>query len=390
MTEPASRPQRGGPPTSVAPIEVRPVESRKDLDRFIRLPWRIYKDDPAWVPPLISDVKSVLDTRHPFHRHADVRLYLAWRDNEVVGRVAGILNHAHNEFHGEKTAFFGLFESVRDIDVTRALLRTVEAWARELGMDRLRGPMNLSTNDELVGPGVLVEGFDSPPVLMMGHTPPWYANLLEQADYRKAMDVLAYWIPAAIQERHVRFAEKVQKRMNVEFRTLDMKRFEAEVALVQDIYNSAWERNWAFVPMSEEEIRHLAKQLKPVIEPEFCILAFVDGEAVGFALMLPDYNRILKTMNGRLFPFGFLKLLWNRRKLDSVRILTLGLKPAWRNRGLDALLIHNLIVNGMRRGIRHGECSWVLEDNVGMRRGIENAGGKVYKTYRVYEKALVA
>jgi GNAT superfamily N-acetyltransferase len=169
-----------------------------------------------------------------------------------------------------------------------------------------------------------------------------------------------------------------------------MKRYEEDVALVQDIYNSAWERNWAFVPLSEAEIRHLAKQLKPVIQPEFCVLALVDDVPVGFAFMLPDYNVVLRRLNGRLLPFGFIKMLWYKRKIDSVRILTLGLKPAWRHRGLDALLIHNLIVNGTKRGIRHGECSWILEDNMGMRRGIENAGGRVYKTYRVFEKALSA
>lgn len=343
-----------------------------------------------WVPPLISDVKSLLNEKHPFHHHAEVRLFLAWRGNDVVGRIAGILNHTHNEFHNEKTVFFGLFESVRDEHVAATLLDTVEIWARALGMDRVRGPMNLSTNDELVGPGFLVDGFDTPPVLMSGHNPPWYAALVERCGYARAMDLLAYWMKAVIQERHVRFAEKVSKRMNVTFRTLDMKRFEEEVALVQDIYNDAWERNWAFVPLSEEEIRHLAKQLKPVIVPEFCILAFVDDEPVGFALMLPDYNTVLRKLNGRLFPFGFIRLLRSKRKIDSVRILTLGLKPAWRNRGLDALLIHNLIVNGLQHGIRHGECSWILENNLGMQRGIENAGGERYKTYRVFEKTLDA
>jgi GNAT superfamily N-acetyltransferase len=279
---------------------------------------------------------------------------------------------------------------VNEPAVAASLLRTVESWAHDRDMHIVRGPMNLSTNDELVGPGVLVDGFDTPPVLMMGHTPPWYATLLEGAGYEKAKDLLAYWIPAAVQDRHVDFAERVKKRLNVRFRTLDMKRYEEDVALVQDIYNSAWERNWAFVPLSEAEIRHLAKQLKPVIQPEFCVLALVDDVPVGFAFMLPDYNVVLRRLNGRLLPFGFIKMLWYKRKIDSVRILTLGLKPAWRHRGLDALLIHNLIVNGTKRGIRHGECSWILEDNMGMRRGIENAGGRVYKTYRVFEKALSA
>ncbi|MGH7500964.1 MAG: N-acetyltransferase [Longimicrobiales bacterium] len=388
-SQPASRQRDVPAATARAGITIRPVTSRDDLARFIRFPWRIYANDPVWVPPLIADVKLVLDPeRHPFHQHAEVQLFLAWRDGEVAGRIAAILNHTHNQFHDETTNFFGLFESLNEQAVADALLHTVEVWAHDRGMTTLRGPMNLSTNDELVGPGVLVDGFDTPPVLMMGHTPSWYAALLEGAGYAKAMDLLAYWIPAVVQDRHVRFAARVQKRMNVRFQSLDMKRFEEDVALVQGIYNSAWEKNWAFVPMSDAEIRHLAKQLKPVIKPDFCVLAFVDDEPVGFGLMLPDYNRILRRLNGRLFPFGFIKLLWLRRNIDSVRILTLGLKPAWRHRGLDALLIHQLIVNGLEQGIRYGECSWILEDNVGMRRGIENAGGRLYKTYRVFEKSL--
>ncbi len=380
----------GAPPVAgQAPVVVRGVASRSDRDRFIRLPWRIYADDPVWVPPLIHDVRNALDpARHPFHRHAEVELFLAWRGDQVVGRIAAIVNHTHNAFHDEQAGFFGLFESVDDGEVARALLGTVESWLRERGMCLVRGPMNFSTNDEIASPGVLVDGFDTPPVLLMGHAPRWYAGLLEHAGYTKSKDLLAYWLVNAEQERFARFAERVAQKHNVRIRPIDMKRFDAEVALVQSIYNAAWERNWGFVPMHDEEIRHMARSFRPVVVPEYVRIAFVDDKPVGFSLMLPDYNTVFKTLNGRLFPFGLFKLLWQKRRISTVRMLTLGLIPEYRNRGLDALLIHTQIMTSLARGITGGECSWILEDNWEMRRGLERMGAHVYKTYRVYERAL--
>ncbi|MGH7505681.1 MAG: N-acetyltransferase, partial [Longimicrobiales bacterium] len=274
-------------------VEVHPVRGRADLTAFIRLPWRIYADDPAWVPPLIHDVRKVLDpARHPFHEHAEVALFLARRDGEVAGRIAAVVNRQHVDFHEESAGFFGLFESIDDPEVSGALLEATERWLVERGMRIARGPFNLSTNDELYSGGVLIDGFGFPPLVLMAHTPPYYAALLERAGYGKAKDLLAYWHsgeqPA---DRLVRVGERILQREGVTIRPIDLGRFEEEVALVQEIYNSAWERNWGFVPMTETEILHLAKELRPVVNPRFCVIAEVAGEAVGFGLALPDYNQ---------------------------------------------------------------------------------------------------
>ena len=376
-------------PLRSAAVTVRPVDDRADLNRFIRLPWRIYANDPVWVPPLLSDLKTVLDRRrHPFHQHADVEYFLAWRGDEVVGRIAAIVNHRHNEFHGEKTGFFGFFECIDDGDVARALLETAEAWLRERGMERVYGPESFSTNEES-GLGLLVDGFDKPPVIMMAHTPPYYPRLVEGAGYVKAKDLLAYWLDdQRPPERLVRGVERLRQAERVKLRTLNLKDFAGEVARIKDIYNSAWERNWGFVPMTDAEFDHLARQLRPVVNPRLCAIAEVDGEPVGFALALPDFNQALKHVNGRLFPFGIFKLLWYRRKIDTLRVLTLGLKPGYRKKGIDAMLYLHIFREGVAAGFKQAECSWILEDNWDMRRGLERMGARVYKTYRIYEKTL--
>lgn len=373
-------------------VTVEPVAGRADLQRFLRLPWLIYAADPHWVPPLLSDVRAALDTdRHPFHRHADVATFLARRGHDVVGRIAAVVNRAHNTFHEDRLGFFGLFECVDDQGVADALLRTAEAWLRERGMTGVQGPMNLSTNEEISSPGVLIDGFHRPPAIMMSHTPPYYATLLTRAGYTKSKDLLAYWLegrepPPRLQRAY----DRMLRRDDLRLRSLDMRNFESEVAAIQEIYNSAWERNWGFVPMTDAEITHLARQLRPVVNPRLCAMAEVDGEPVGFALGLPDYNRALRHVNGRLFPFGIVKLLWHRRRIDAARTLTLGLKPGYRHRGLDALLITHIYIEGNRDGIWRTECSWILEDNWDMRRGLERIGAVADKTYRLFEKPLSA
>ncbi|HEX7088987.1 MAG TPA: hypothetical protein VF192_02555 [Longimicrobiales bacterium] len=378
--------QGGG---DAAELRVERVRSRRELDAFLKLPWRIYAGDPAWVPPLLSDQRKVLDRRHPFHAHAEVEYFLAWRGGEAVGRVAALVNRRYNEFHGERTGFFGLFESIADEGVVAALLGAAEAWLRARGMERVVGPMNLSTNDELFSPGVLVDGFDRPPSIMMAHGRPYYPELLEAAGYAKAKDLVAYWMEGERPpERLLRGIARLQKAEGVVVRSLDLRRFDEEVRAIQDVYHSAWERNWGFVPMTDAEFEHLARSLRPVVEPRLCVIAEVGGQAVGFALTLPDYHQVLKRLNGRLLPFGILKFLWYRRKIDAARVLTLGLRPGYRHRGLDAMMIVHIWEQAVRLGYAQGECSWVLEDNWEMRRGIERVGGRVYKTYRVYEKAL--
>jgi GNAT superfamily N-acetyltransferase len=337
------------------------------------------------------DVRTALDLeKHPFHKHATMQLFLAWRGKEIVGRVGAIVNESHNKFQEDKLGFIALFEAIDDQAVADALLRTAEDWLRERGMTAAQGPMNLSTNEELYSPGVLIDGFDTPPSIMMGHTPRYYAPLFAHAGYEKAKDLIAYWVPAApTPARLVAASEKILKRNRLTIRTLDMKKLDEEVARIQEIYNSAWERNWGFIPMSGTEIEFLAKALKPVVNPNLCGFAEVDGEAVGFILALPDYNQVMKHMNGRLFPFGVFKFLWYRRKINAIRVITLGLKPEYRNRGIDALLMLFVFQNAEPIDMNRGECSWILEDNMPMRLAIEKSGGVAYKTYRVYEKPLV-
>lgn len=371
-------------------VVVRPLRSRADRSRFLRFPWRVYAGDPVWVPPLLHDLRTVLAPSHPFHAHADVACFIALRGNEVVGRIAGIVNRAHVEFHEEHAGFFGLFESLNDPTVAAALLGTVEEWLCSRGMEIVRGPFNLSTNDELWSPGVLIDGFHRPPVVLMGHTPPWYADLLESAGYAKSKDLLAYWIADNVKpaERLARSIDRIQERSGIRIRSLDMRRLDAEVALIQEIYNAAWEKNWGFVPMSGAEITHLAKQLKPVVNPDLCVIALAEDEPVAFGLALPDFNQALRHMNGRLFPFGLIKLLWYRRRIDAARVLTLGIRQGYRNRGLDAMINLHLFRRGAEVGLNRGECSWILEDNWEMRRGLERLGAVADKTYRVFEKHL--
>jgi hypothetical protein len=259
-------------------------------------------------------------------------------------------------------------------------------------MHIIRGPFNLSTNDELWSPGVLIDGSHRPPVVLMGHTPPWYADLIAGAGYEKSKDLLAYWIADNVQptERLARSIDRIQERSGIRIRSLDMKRLDAEVAVIQEIYNSAWERNWGFVPMREAEIAHLAKQLKPVVNPELCVIAEAGDEPVGFGLALPDFNQALRHMNGRLFPLGLFKLLWYRRRIDAARVLTLGIRQGYRNRGLDAMINLHLFRRGAVAGFPRGECSWILEDNWDMRRGLERLGAVADKTYRVFEKRLAS
>jgi hypothetical protein len=372
-------------------LTLEPVVTKAGLRSFIRFAWDVYANDPAWVPPLIHDIKLALDrTKHPFHRHAEVELFLARRRGRVVGRIAAILNRTHIEFHEERAGFFGLFECIDDDEVAATMLAHVEAWLRARGMETIRGPMNLSTNDELWSPGVLVDGFDRPPYVLMAHTPRYYAGLLERAGYIKAKDLLSLWIEGEQRERHTRLAERLMERGGFHMRKLDMKHLDHDVAIIQQIYNSAWERNWGFVPMSAEEITHLAKQLRPVVDPRYCIIVHANGEPAGFGLALPDFNQALKHINGRLLPFGVLKLLWHKRKIRNARVLTLGVTPPFRGKGLDALLILELFRALNAGGIFSGECSWILEDNTGMRNALERIGAYPYKTWRVYEKRLAS
>lgn len=375
-------------PAAAGRVEVRPVTRDDELRAFIRLPWRIYRNDPAWVPPLRRDVRRMLDPAvHPFHRHSDVRTFLALRDGRPVGRIAAIHNRRHVEVHDEPVGFFGFFESVEDPEVSSALFDAAAGWLRERGLEVMRGPTSFSTNEET---GLLVEGFDRPPAILMPHNPPYYPRLVRDYGFHEAKTLLAYWLEAeSAPERLVRIADAVRERSDLTVRSLDMNRFDEELARVKRIYNAAWEENWGFVPMTEAEFDYMAAELKPVLDPDLAIFVEdADGRAVGFGLSLPDYNMAIRHADGRLFPFGLLKIRWHARKIDRLRVLALGLLPEYRRRGVDGILYVETFRRGLARGIDSGEFSWVLEDNERMKRPLERMGAHVHKRYRLYDVGL--
>ncbi len=372
-------------------IEIKEVESSSQLSAFIKLPWKIYKDYPNWVPPLISSVKAMLDTKtNPFFRSATVKLFTAHCQKEIVGRIAAIINHSHNSFHNENIGFFGFFESVNDYNVARKLLKVAMIHLKSQGLDKMRGPVNLSTNYEV---GALIDAFDLPPMVNMIYNPDYYPEFYDRFGLTKAKDLLAYKITEYNEppERMVRIVEKIRQRANVVVRTVNLKKFDDEVRAINKIYNSAWEQNWGFVPMSEDEFFHIAKDMKQIIDPDLVFIAEVDGRPVGFQLALPDVNQVLPYANGRLFPFGLFKLLWHtkvRNKINSVRVITMGIVPEYQKRGIDNIFYLEVFRRGSAKGYKWGEMSWILEDNEMMNRAAQMLGSKVYKRYRIYDISL--
>ncbi len=371
-------------------IEIVPVTHKKQLKQFIMLPWKIYRDDPNWVPPLIMDMKNMLNRKkNPFFLHSEADYFLALKNGDAVGRIAAIHNRNHNAFHEENIGFFGFFECIDDPEVASALFQAAEDWARERGLEALRGPTNFSTNDTC---GLLIEGFDSPPFILMTYNPRYYQPLIEQLGYQKVMDLLAYryFEEQGMNERIQKIARLAQEREGVTVRPLNMKTFWDELAVVKDIYNDAWSKNWGFVPLTDAEIEHLAKELKPVIDPELVLFAEVEGKPVAFSLALPDYNQALIKINGRLFPFGLIKLLYYSRKIDAARVFTLGVKQKYqKKRGIGPLLYLETFNRGTARGYRWGEFSWILETNKLMNGALQVMGAEVYKRYRIFEKSLL-
>ncbi len=375
-------------PINIHKVTVRSVGTKRDLTEFIRFPWRIYREDPFWVAPLIAERREFLDRKkNPFFAHADVVLYLAERDSQVVGRVAGIVNHGHIQYHNEKAGFFGLFECVKDHAVARALLDSVRDWLKSKGMRIMRGPANFSSNEDW---GFLLEGFDSRPVIMMPYNPPYYLELVERYGMTKAKDLYAYFIDETLPTppRVVRMAQSIKSKGQIRVRSLNLKEFDKEVWRIKQIYDSAWSKNWGFVPMTDEEFDHLARNLRQIVDPRVVFIAEVEGKPAGFSLALPDFNQVLARLNGRLFPFGIFKLLWHakiRRKIDGVRIITMGVVPEFQKRGIDTVFYAETYNVGVKRGYRWAEMSWILEDNTLMNRMLKLLGAKLYKKYRIYE-----
>ncbi len=388
----SSRAQPAGPAadSTGGDVEVRPAGSGDAMRAFIRLPWSLYRGDPNWVPPLLSDVRKAFDPdRHPFHRHSEVQPFIALRRGRPVGRICAVLNRRHVAFHDEPVGFFGYFESVESAAVSRALFDAAGRWLRGRGMEVMRGPANFSSNEEW---GALVEGFDRPPVIMMPYNPPYHLDLLEEYGFREAKTLVAYWLDDPEPPEHLKRASRiVRERYGVRVRSLRMDEFDREIERVRRLYNVAWEKNWGFVPMTDAEFDFLADELRPVVEPELVTMAEgPDGELVGFTVAVPDFNRAIVHANGRLFPFGLLRMLWHARAISQMRVLTLGIHPDWRRKGVDALLYLELFRGGRAHGIETGEFSWMLEENEEIRRPMERIGAEVYKRYRLYDVSLRA
>lgn len=371
-------------------LEIRAIKSSKEMMDFIKFPWKIYANDPNWVPPLIMDRKKFLDReKNPFFKDNPSEFYLAYRNGEIVGRIAAIINHQHNKFHNDKTGFFGFLEAVNDREVFEALLNTAKDWLKERDYDLMMGPMNPSTNDEA---GFLIDGFESPPYFMMTHNPPYYVEIMESLGYQKSKDLYAYYIDQNIvklSEKLNRVGDRIRKEIPITIRCVDLKKFDQELELIRTIYNDAWARNWGFVPMTPAEFDFIANDFKKIIDPGLVLIGEYKGEAVGFLLAMPDYNRVFKKIpNGRLFPFGLFTFLLNKKKINTMRVITLGIKQKYQPLGLGALFYIEIVQRGIKLGYFSAEMSWVLEDNESMNKGAKLLGGRIHKTYRIYETPL--
>jgi hypothetical protein len=394
MTTVSSAPLSSMPAAQPHPsIAVTRVLDGIEADRFIKFQWQVYRNanDLHWVPPLLMERRDFLDPKkNPFFQHAEVALFVARRGEEIVGRIAAIEDRNFNAFHGRRTAYFGLYESVNDPAVAASLFGAAKDWARWRGLDTLLGPMNLSTNYEV---GLLVEGFDSAPYVLMPYNPRYYPQLFEACGLRKAKDLLAWERSAKTPppERFCRIADKIRQHTGITIRSANLKDFDAEAARIKQVYNAAWEKNWGFVPMTDAEFDKLASDLKQTLVPDLALIAEDHGEPIAFSLTLPDLNQALKHVNGRLtsfgLPIGLGKLLWYTRKIDRLRLMALGIKSGWRRRGIDAILVVETLRRADAKGYAGGEISWTLEDNDLVNRAIEAAGCTRSKTYRVYEIA---
>ena len=373
------------------PLQVRAVANRTELRRFVDLPWRLYAGDPCWVPPLKKQVYAYLDRSHPFYGEgaSDRELFLARRGQRVCGRIAAIVYRAHNAFHGDRWGFFGFFECEDDPAAAAELLAVAGEWVRAQGCDTLVGPMNPSTNYEC---GLLVMGFDSPPAVMMTYNPPRYAELIEGAGFAKAKDLNAYSSPVhpGSLERLRRFTDRTREREpELVTRGVDLKQFAREVAIIRDIYNSAWENNWGFVPVTGAEFDWLAHDLKPLVDPPLLRIAFCGDEPAGFLLALPDVNPALAVLNGSMVnPIRVARAWAIGRRRDGLRCITMGVKEQYRRRGFEGVMFQEGLQVALERGYRTCEYSWILEDNELAKRTVRLMDARHSKTYRVYAKSL--
>ncbi|HBF11841.1 MAG TPA: N-acetyltransferase [Deltaproteobacteria bacterium] len=374
-------------------IQILPVQSKKDFKKFLHFPWQIYKNDPVWVPPLlVEEKKKFFQKTNPFFEHGQAQLFLATKNARIVGRISAHIDLLHNKTHNEKTGFFGFFECINDVVVSRALLDTAAQWLKNKGMDKIRGPFNFSINDET---GFLVKGFEYGPFILTPHNPAYYPELVVESGFSKIKDLFCwkYDSKRPVPEVSQQIADVVHAYPGLVVRHVDMKNMERDVRIIIDVFNSAWSKNWGFVPLTESEIKKAVQDFKMILEPSIALIAEVNGVPAAISLAIPNMNEAIKDLNGRLFPFGIFKLLYRlkMKKIYSSRLVLLGIKKEFRSDVLGALSV--LLYTEMHKSsqkLKHwgGELGWTLEDNEKINRGIAMMGGDCYKIYRVYEKKL--
>jgi len=369
-------------------LRIKTVETKKDFKDFLEFPEEIYVNDANWVPKLDMDINHLLGDENPFYEHAFKKLFIAERDGKTVGRIAAVIDYNYVEFHGENAGFFGFFECEDNPETAKLLFDSCEKILKEKGMEKIIGPMNPSSNDEC---GFLLEGFDLPPRLMMPYNHKYYLNLIENAGYNKAKDLVALnmEVSSGPQQRLKKVIERIQKRNpGLYSRPLNKKDFKGEVEKIRSIYNKAWEKNWGFVPWTEDELNDMAKQLKPLVVPGLAQIGFDGNKPIGFLLALPDYNEVIKKIGRKLFPLGWLKFILLKNKINNLRLMAMGVKHEYQNKGIGAVMYYNSLLEAGRLGFKECEFSWILEDNLDTIKIGQMMGGEVYKKYRIFEKCL--
>jgi GNAT superfamily N-acetyltransferase len=378
-------------------ITVRPVTTRADQDAFLALPDALFSDDPVWVPPLKMMVRDQLNPKkNPWFSHGEAQLFLAERNGAVLGRLSAQVDRSHLEQHNDATGFFGFFDSVEEQPVADALFEAAESWLKERGISRVRGPFSLNINEES---GLLVEGFESPPRVAMGHGQPFYQTLVEEAGFEKVRDLFAFLTPmdTALPYKHIKLLQRsIDRNPGLTFRHLDPKHYDEDIRILVDLFNGAWAENWGFIPLTEADAKHMANKFKMILIPELVWFAFYEGKPAAMAVALPDLNEMIRDLGGTLWPMGWMKLAWRvltRRTWSSgTRVPLMGVAPRFKNKPLGSVLGF-MVMDAIRReslklNMPVCEMSWVLEDNTQTRHSLETIGGRVYKTYRMYEKAL--
>ena len=370
--------------------KIVPVNSKRELTAFIDFPHELYKNDPYYVPELFIAQRDLLTT-HPFHKHSSLQCFLAYDGDKIVGRIAGILNNNHNAYNHRNDGFWGFFDCIDDQETADLLFAAAAKWVKDKGVDqKFIGPVNFSTNEAC---GLLIEGFDSSPFLLQTYNYPYYAGLIEKAGFGKQVDLIAWhWVGSGYDDKSVRLLNALQERLkrnNIIIRKVNLKNFKEETAKLREVYNSAWDQNTGFVPLTDEEFDYLAKDLKLILDPDFALVAEQNGKIVAFGLALPNFNEVLqKVKKGRLLPTGIFKILINKSKVKSLRIYALGVVDGYRKMVIEACLYGTIIKEYQKKGYKHAEAGWTLENNTLINEAIIAIKGDPYKKYRIYEKAI--